>query len=249
MLKVSAKYFIAIWLFALSAQASYISENMQEVFAGTDQGVQIHVYETMNRADFYLPSTGEIAAVTALQKEVSARTDVDPYFLLKKQKEIFKKVGFAKLLPRFDLALAQKISEISFLEEILFELHSEKIQKSLFVSYSEFAANILLGPKGELAILFISNSQDASVPDTELRRKVLKEYLAKGYRYQIHIHNHPFNFNNPDDMGGTTIPSGDAHWGDVGVYLLEKQKYQLENAWITNGFSSLHIKAADFSKY
>jgi len=241
--------FLTILLFTLSAKASYISENMREIFAGTEQGLQISVYATVDHQNFYKSAAAKLQVVSEFQNEVSALTDVDPNFLLKKQREIYKNVGFADILPRFDFVLSQKLFEISFLEQILFELHSEKIKKPLFASYTEFGANILLGAKGELVILFITNPLDASVPDTEMRRKLLSEYLAKGFRYYIHIHNHPFHFSNPYDFAGTTIPSGDRTSGDVGSYLLEKKRYQLENAWITNGFNTLRIKAADFSKY
>jgi hypothetical protein len=190
-----------------------------------------------------------LTPVVEFREEVSSRTETDPVFLLKKQRAVFEKAGAKEYLPRFDLVLSQSLYPTSFLEEVLLELHAEILGTPLFGSYSEFGANILVGPRGELAIIFMSNSGDAAVPANSQRETLLKKYLADGYRFKIHIHNHPFNFTNPQDIGGTPIPSGLDQWGDVGAYLFEKKNFSLENAWITNGFSTLRIRAEDFQKY
>lgn len=237
---------------AFTAQASFISDNMKKVAEGSENGVQVSVYETQDQPFYYLPTSVNNPALEDMQAEISSRTSVDPYYLLRRQRDIFFKVGFLEVLPRFEFVLKQKIYEISFLEKSLFELYAEKLQIKLFKSYSEFGANILHGPRGELVIIFISNSKDATVPDTALRRNVLKAYLEKGFHFKIHIHNHPFAFNGESDGGdiaGTPIPSGGSSYGDVGAYRSESEMYRLENAWITNGFSTLRMEASDFSKY
>lgn len=241
--------FLILLLSASLSQAAYLSDNFKTEFSSHDQGVEIRVFSASEREIYYQPPAVSAAPVVELRKEVNARTNTDPYELLKRQKKVFENVGAKEFLPRFDFVLSQKLYVTSFLEEVLLELHSEILGKPLFGSYSEFGANILVGPQGELVIIFISNSSDALVPASSVRQEWLKTYLAQGYRFKIHIHNHPFNFSNPDDIGGTTIPSGLAQWGDVGAYLFEKKSFNLENAWITNGFNTLRIPAQDFDKY
>lgn len=241
--------FLVLLLSAGLAQAAYLSDHFKTEFSGRDQGIEIRVFSAIEQETYYQPAGVSAAPVGELRKEVSSRTNTDPYELLKRQKKVFENVGAKEFLPRFDFVLSQKLYVTSFLEEVLLELHSEILGRPLFGSYSEFGANVLVGPQNELVIIFISNSSDAMVPGNSLREEWLKKYLAQGYRFKIHIHNHPFNFSNPDDIGGTTIPSGFAQWGDVGTFLFEKKNFSLENAWITNGFNTLRIPAQDFEKY
>lgn len=241
--------FLVLLLSAGLAQASYLADNFKTEFSGQDQGVEIRVFSSTEREAYYEPAAKSPAALIEFRQEVRSRANTNPYELLKKQKEVFTKFGAKEYLPRYDLVLSQEIYPISFLEEMLLELHIELLGKPLFGSYSEFGANILVGPQGQMVIIFISNPAEAMVPANSAREKLLKKYLAEGYRFKIHIHNHPFNFTNPDDIGGTTIPSGQEQWGDVGTFRFEKKSFNLENAWITNGFNTLRIPAQDFDKY
>jgi hypothetical protein len=231
------------------SQASALSESFQLEFSGQSQGAVIRVFSGTEHEAYDRPAVESPASVVEFRKEVRARTETDPVFLLKRQRAVFEKAGAEDYLPRFDLVLSQKLYPISLLEEMLLELHAELLGTPLFGSYSEFGASLLVGPHGKLVIIFISNPSEAMVPASSQREAWLKKYLAKGYRFKVHIHNHPFNFSNPADIGGTPIPSGFSTWGDVGVYVFEKKKFSLENAWITNGFHTLRIPARDFEKY
>lgn len=254
MIKSIVAFSSIILVLASSAKASFVSQNMKTLLDTSHKGAHLSVYQTQDSPLFYQAAAVQAATGSAVmadfQKQVRARVDVDPYFLLKRQRVIFDQAGIKELLPRFDLVLQQDLVAMSFLEQIFFELHAEKMQKPLFQSFTEFGLNVLKGPRGDLILIFISNSEDATVPNSGIREKILKKYLAKGYKYKIHIHSHPFIFDNGGrDIGGTILPSGIDGFGDVPVYLKEKKNFKLENAWITNGFNTLRIQAADFDKY
>jgi hypothetical protein len=235
-------------LLSFSAKASELSERMRLQLETSDHGVQIAVYESKEDASFYLPAQKSLPAVLEFQIAVRKLTNVDPYFLARRQQRVFIQHDIKDALPRFDFVLKQRLFEISYLEQMLLDLHSEKIGRPLFKSYSEFGANILVGPEGQLAVIFMSNNADATVPETEARKRILKDYLAKGYKFKIHLHNHPFNFDNPDDIAGTTIPSGTEDYGDVSCYLKDQKNFELEQAWITNGFSTIRLQADQFNQ-
>lgn len=241
-------FFILLFSASLS-QAASLNDHFKLEYATQAQGVELRVYKGTEHEVYYRPALVSPASLIEFRKEVRSRIDTNPVVLLKKQKEVFAKVGAKDYLPRFDLVLSQKIFAVSFLEEMLLDLHSELLRKPLFGSYSEFGANVLVGPQGEMVVIFLSNPSEAMVPTGTVREEWLRKYLALGYHFKIHIHNHPFNFSNLEDTGGTPIPSGFEQWGDVGAYRSEKQSFSLENAWITNGFNTLRIPAADFDKY
>jgi len=75
-----------------------------------------------------------------------------------------------------------------------------------------------------------------------------------GYRLTTHIHNHPFLFDrevgdrmwttetNIEDIAGALAPS----MSDVGFYRSFRDRYDLEEAWITNGLQSSRFHAGEF---
>lgn len=233
-----------------AAELPYLEAHLQKTLDVSEGPLHVLVFEGQDDADFYGPALNNLPAVAELQTQAQALVkDTDPYALLKRQQALFVRVGYTEFLPRFDLVIAKKIHPISLLEQALLEFHSQVMKKPLFKSYSEFGANVLV-KDNKIAIVFTSNESDAVVPDSKARQEALQKFLQQGYRYKFHIHNHPFNLDNPSgDIGGTTIPSGNQQFGDVGTYLYEAKNLGLENAWITNGFSSLHIPATEFSQY
>ncbi|MBS1971773.1 MAG: hypothetical protein JSU04_15785 [Bdellovibrionales bacterium] len=241
-------FFILLFTAGL-AQASSLNDHFKLEYSAQAQGVEIRIFAGTEREVYYQPAIASPTSLIEFRKEVRARIDTDPVVLLKKQKEVFANAGAKDYLPRFDRVLSQKLFTVSFLEEMLLDLHSEILGKPLFGSYSEFGASVLIGPDREMVVIFLSNPSEAMVPANTVREEWLKKYLARGYHFKIHIHNHPFNFSNPQDIGGTPIPSGFELWGDAGAYRSEKQRFLLENAWITNGFNTLRIPAVDFDKY
>ncbi|QDK37396.1 hypothetical protein DOE51_07250 [Bdellovibrio sp. NC01] len=233
-----------------AAEKPYLEAQLQKTVDTTEGSLRILVFEGNDNTSFYEAPETSLPAVTELQKKVREQVvDTDPYALLKRQQNLFVRVGYTEFLPRFDLVMSKKIYSMSLLEQALLEIHSQVMKKPLFNSYSEFGANVLVKEQ-KIAIIFTSNESDAMVPDSKTRRQFLQKFLDAGYTYKFHIHNHPFNFDNPSkDIGGTTIPSGNHEFGDVGTYLDENKNLGLQNAWITNGFSSLHIPASEFSDY
>ncbi|MFS4461066.1 hypothetical protein [Bdellovibrio sp. HCB2-146] len=247
MLKMMVLLVVNFWI--VVAQAATLQDLAETHFEKSEQGISISVYELKHQTHFFASSPTPLSVIADFQKLVQERTPTDPYFLLRRQLDVFLKYGMPELQAKFQQALSQPLPAISYLEEMLFELHQEKLKRPLFGSYSEFGAHILRDSNDTLVVIFVSNPKDAMVPTIRTTTELLESYLAKGFQYYTFVHNHPFNFDNPEDHGGTTIPSGNLNYGDVSAFIMYRNKYGLQNAWITNGFNTIRIPAADFEKY
>lgn len=173
------------------------------------------------------------------KKSISEKTNTEPYYLIKIQRDIFEK-GMPKALPMFDLILNRDIGtirDISVLEAFLMTEHL-----SLNGSKGEFGAFILKAKDSALKIYFVSNSEPSASFSKSIYTSLEKD-LNEGYTLYAHLHNHPFNFNNPyGDIAGTTVPSPP----DRNIYNDFKTKYGLKNAFLTNGFSTIAIPDSQF---
>lgn len=143
-------------------------------------------------------------------------------------------------VPMFDMILKSEIGsirDVSVLEAFLMTEHL-----SLNGRKGEFAAMILKANDGSQKIYFTSSSE-ASASFSQKNYKDLAKDLSQGYTFYGHLHNHPFNFENPHgDIAGTTIPSP---W-DRRIYKDFKITYNLKNAFVTNGFSTIAIPNSQF---
>lgn len=177
--------------------------------------------------------------------------------LIDMQMKLFGRFGDLRIFNLIRDGSLGSLRPISCLEKNLFARHL-RIQKDLAphtatAGYGvEFIAYILARPEKpeELKIHFLSvfkNMVNDSEP-IEIAENMNRD-LADGYEYKTLLHNHPFFFGQPD-IAGTVIPSGSrGDSGDISFFLLEQEQRQLQEAVITNGFDSLSIPSADFTKF
>lgn len=168
------------------------------------------------------------------QQEVRNQTTTNWKELIKKQNIIFERVGRDTTLSKKILARKfGNIRKINCLESLLFELHL-KVQKEF---YTEFLA-MLFTKKETSKIIFLSfNKASGYIPQGI--RAFKKQLVIEGWKYHFHLHNHPFNFDNPyADIAGTTVPSST----DLNTIKKEK-RHGLNSALITNGFHTLEYNS------
>jgi len=179
------------------------------------------------------------AIYTQFKKTISEKTNTDPVYLIEIQKVIFAE-KLPAAVPIFDLILNGSIGsirDISVLEAFLMTEHL-----SLNGRKGEFAALILRAKDGAQKIYFTSGSEASASFSKKVYEKLAND-LSEGYIFYGHLHNHPFNFDNPHgDIAGTTVPSP---W-DRKIYNDFKIVYGLKNAFVTNGFSTIAIPDSQF---
>ncbi len=167
---------------------------------------------------------------------------VDPIDLLKHQRAVYARV-LPQELPRFDALIEGRVGTIqdaSCLEAGLLEEHlkfgySEKRD-------TECVAYVMdCGP--ELRIRFQTSSTAGVSPSKVIQAQVQLD-RTQGCKLVVHLHNHPFDFENHyGDISGTVIPSG----ADMDTYRNIRERSGLEEARITNGFNTLRLDSAEFS--
>lgn len=182
---------------------------------------------------------------------VLSKINPDPWEILKKQEAIFGK-HFPNFVKRFEMVIQGelgKIEPIHCIEALLLERHWEK-QGPLKIS--EYGASIF-GKGNQINILFRSEDEP-TVPQLEEELALYGKLKSDGWSFLMHIHNHPFFFeNSTGDVAGTTIPSGDAGkdedggFGDVGTFIRWNANFGLEGFRITNGFSTITGNVRDIS--
>lgn len=182
----------------------------------------------------------------------AARTDlgsVDPLQLLARQMRIFANAGFdTRVFKNVIRGSRRWIAPISCIESYFMELHGATLRKALYGHYSEFGVYFLRGPEGEpRRFYFQSNAETAALPTSSKIHAGIQRDLARGYRLETHLHNHPFSPRNPaGDIAGTPIPSGDGMTGgDFSAFALMRSRFGLREARITNGFHTLRIRTQD----
>lgn len=176
---------------------------------------------------------------TQFKKSISDKTNTEPFYLIKIQRAIFEN-GRPEALPIFDMILKGDIGtvrDINILEAFLMTEHL-----TLNGRKGEFGALILKAKDSSMKIYFSSNTEATAIFSDTIYASLEKD-LSNGYTLYGHLHNHPFNFENPyGDIAGTTVPSAP----DRSVYKDFKIKYGLKNAYVTNGFSTIAIPDSQF---
>lgn len=183
-------------------------------------------------------------ALDAFRANARARIDVNPYQVLLHQRTLWARAFPAApaVLAKFDQFLNRevgKIRAINCIEQSLFMLHLE-----IFGAETEFGA-LIFQKEGESKTLALVKSERMAAVNLREYVPQIEELLKNGWQLFSMLHNHPFLFNNPlGDYSGVTMP-GDP---DVISFREYKERFRLQNAWITNGFDSIELKSEEFER-
>lgn len=187
------------------------------------------------------------AALARYREWARWRADVDPRALLRRQLELYRRLGVkdgaAKLQAVLD-GRAGRLERMNCLETLLFAEHEARFPVE--DTQSEFLAVVLRrGP--ELRVYLLSQRGEPGVgPGLGAVEPRLRADAAAGWALDATLHNHPFMFDNPyGDISGVLVPSGDAQGGDLASFQRLAREYGMREAWITNGFDSVRLGAAD----
>jgi len=181
-------------------------------------------------------------------QDVRSRVNIDPFFLLKRQSEFFKK-GWPEEYFFFSRIINKRmgtIRPINALEVFLMKAHAEisPLEHNPF----EFSARILKKQeqgREKVKVIFVSTTtafvSNADVEDSDRR---MEELLHQGWTYAADLHNHPFFWDNETgDIAGTLIPS----FADRRHYREMARKYGLKEGRITNGLHTISLSNKDFT--
>ncbi|MCR4295972.1 MAG: hypothetical protein NUW21_10585 [Elusimicrobia bacterium] len=186
-------------------------------------------------------------ALTAYRDWARARTDVDPRSLLRRQLELYRRIGVVDGRMKLELVLSGGIGRIlpmNCAEALLFAEHEARFPVE--TTATEFLA-FILEKNADLKVYLISRGGKAgTAPSGDEVKEDLARDAAEGWTMAATLHNHPFMFDNPTgDIGGVLVPSGDARYGDVGAFKRWRAGSGMRSAWITNGFDSLRLDGRD----
>lgn len=181
---------------------------------------------------------------------VVSHADPEPVRLLERQREIARQHAGDKRAARYDLILDGRVGAVmptSCLEKLLLRMHFSHQNPTR--APSEFGAAIFRKTEKDrvlLRVLFLSNAEP-SISWSSIEWQI-REEQSKGWQYWVNLHNHPFWFQgHTGDTRGTIVPSGNLHAGDIAVFHRHFNHYSLQEAWITNGFSTIKILPRDMA--
>lgn len=180
--------------------------------------------------------------LSRFQSFVKHKTSVNPIDLLQKQLGFYRRMAGEQ--DRFEKVIEQRVGrirDISCLEAFLFDSHL-----SQFRSQSEFLALIFTHKDSRRVRALVSSQNRKDGVSFEERMVQAKASLySQGWSLEIHLHNHPFSFDNPyGDIAGTVLPSQP----DLASYRQLRRNEGLKSARITNGFSTLELRASEFGE-
>ena len=96
------------------------------------------------------------------------------------------------------------VEPVSMLAAYLLAIHHAQHGRT---SYSEFAA-LVYEKGGKLLVLYQDSAQPAASTNHRTLQERATEAEKRGWKLRVHLHNHPFNFNNAaGDFGGRPAPS------------------------------------------
>lgn len=198
------------------------------------------------RAWTFEPET--LPQLEAFRAWAAGRTDVDPYALLRRQHRLYERLGLADR-EKLRLVLSRnagRVEPMSCLEALLFSEHQARFPVQ---GYTEFLA-VVLAKGGRLRVYLLSSGEtQGAAPHLSHVRAELDADRARGWTLELHLHNHPFNFENESgDIGGSLAPSGEARWGDIGTLLSLMREQGLREGAITNGFDTAYYGRQDLER-
>ena len=169
------------------------------------------------------------------RKQIGEKIDVNQFSLLKRQREIYKKVygESSNEVNIFNLLIDKEIAEIrniNCVESILFAAHNKRFP--MIQSHEEFSAYIF--DKGEKIRILLSITKEERLGAPSLETTKLRSISMRAGSYAF-IHNHPFFLKYAKgDIAGTVIPSDP----DIKSMSFKMQAYDLKYGLITNGLST-----------
>jgi len=127
-----------------------------------------------------------------------------------------------------------KLRPIRCMEAFLLDAHLSHLKEK-----SEFQALVLVHPKHSMKRLIVSSqNEEMGVRPDQKVESLMETFLKQGWRLEEHLHNHPFDFENPyGDIAGTPIPSPP----DLENYRFLRSAHKLQTAVIINGFDAIQL--------
>jgi hypothetical protein len=172
--------------------------------------------------------------------------DTDAFALLRRQADLYARVN-PRDEPKIRLILRRavgRVAPMSCLEGLLFEDHQSRFPAE---DYNEFVA-LVLRKGGRLRVYSLSSGAgDGTGTGASHIRAWIEADRADGWELELNLHNHPFAPDRPgqEDIGGTTVPSGDGAGGDLKVYAEQIRDWGLREAAVTNGYDTVRLTPAE----
>lgn len=193
------------------------------------------------------PAPPVAPGLTAYRDWAKGRTDTDGRALLRRQLELYRRIGVKDGALKLEEVLAGRsgrLERMNCLETLFFAEHEARFPVE--ATQTEFLA-VVLQRGAEVKAYLISRKGDPGVgPGLRGVEPLLKADLAAGWTMTASLHNHPFMFDNAyGDIGGVLVPSGDGKGGDLSAFRRFTRDYGMREAWITNGFESLRLPVTD----
>jgi len=181
--------------------------------------------------------------IVDFKNKVSSAISTDPIYLLNRQRDFFKNFPeIVERMTRISEGELGKIDEAGCLEtsilSVILSEYSDKV---------EFAVSVLkegTGPNQKFRAYVHTWGMD-HVQESQKLNQLIDQDLKDGWQYYVQLHNHPFYLSSlPGDIVGTVVPSEP----DFTLYLDLQKLRGLQNAWVTNGFSTFKLNSSDFNK-
>lgn len=175
--------------------------------------------------------------ISQLQAHVAKYVTTNQIELLKRQRQHFARMG-EDGAKRHDKIINGEVGEIvamRCLEALMYETHLQ--HQAPVYRTTEFNAMILSRGDQRRFYVVVGSDTNGSAPGIP---EAIFAATKDGWQLDTHLHSHPFFLSNlpKGDVAGTTIPSGNARYGDLESYIRWRDTYKLKAAVITNGFNS-----------
>lgn len=242
-------FLVMVYHFTLNAVCEWQTTLKPFSVMGAKDTIFMIIDEPMNPEFWAFTKPKEVILDTNKSWVLRNTPTIDPFELLKRQREIFARSGISELtneLTKFDSVINKEVGTIrdaNCIELLLFAEHAKRFLGGE-VLY-EFDAIILEYEASQRIKIYYGSGKEESggAPSLSRFNQAIRSDLENGYRMVYSLHNHPFFFGNrTGDIAGTTIPSNP----DVQSYIKKKNEYGLRAAGITNGFSTIEISSAEF---
>lgn len=207
-------------------------------FTSLTDGARVSTLELPD--DWESAPASSAAPVTDFKKNVISLTSTDPKYLINRQRNLAKSLPsiFERLTRVYNDKLG-KIESAGCLETSVLSAILTEYPKNPEV---EFGVYVLRNQENKYRAYVLTWGVDHVPPSKDLWR-ILERDLQQRWEYYIHLHNHPFFFNNPaGDIAGVVVPSEP----DFAHYSEELKHKGLQNAWVTNGFNTFKLNSSDF---
>jgi hypothetical protein len=213
--------------------------------APTEKGSRLLLaWEVNNDAAFWSDVVPELPSLAGFRGAIAAAgLDADPRALLRRSLA----AGAKDDPERRNLELVLEEGErwlgpISCLEALFFSYQAERMDMA--TSPTEFTVFLLRSADGTRLKIYYYTVNQAGIGNTRALTEAMAGDLAAGWRLWVNLHNHNFFLSKPD-VGGWPAPG----LSDMRLFLGLRDERGLEAIWVTNGFSTARIPAADFDRF